>query len=66
MSMGKPHAHVRESMESISASSLSLLRQILDQVLPFASSPIHVFNVVPVVSSLRYLISTVFQDSIMI
>jgi hypothetical protein len=32
MSMGEPHAHMRESMESISASLLSLLLQVLPQL----------------------------------
>jgi hypothetical protein len=42
MSLEVPHAHMRESTGSISALSLSLLRQLLDQILPFASSPIDV------------------------
>jgi hypothetical protein len=40
--MRKLRADMMESTESTSASSLSLLRQLLDQVLPFASSPIDV------------------------
>jgi hypothetical protein len=39
------HAHMAESTESTSASSLSLLRQLLDQILPFGSSPIDVLYV---------------------
>jgi len=32
MSMEEPHAHMRESTESLSASSLSLLLQVLRQL----------------------------------
>jgi hypothetical protein len=48
MGVPEPHEHMstpsayEESTESISASSFSLLRLLLDQILPFASSPIDV------------------------
>ena len=42
MSMGEPHAHMRESIESISASSLSLFVSLSIRFLPLCSSRIDV------------------------
>ena len=43
MRIEEPHAHMAESTESTAASSLSLLCQLLDQILSFASSRIDAF-----------------------